>query len=170
MLNPDDARVASHARDDGGDVTTEEQAPSSQRVIEQQLLTLYRRTNSVHVETSHGDTELDRSTYGILCLLDDIGPMRLGAIAATYHLNPSTVTRQAQAAVRLGLAEKRPDPDDGRAALLALTPEGETAIRQAREHRRTMLEQMMSDWSTEERDELARSLQRFNAAVDRWVE
>jgi hypothetical protein len=33
-----------------------------------------------------------------------------------------------------------------------------------------MLEQMMADWSAEERDELARSLQRFNAAVDRWVE
>lgn len=133
--------------------------------IEQQLLTLFRRTNSIHVQTSTGDHELERSTYGILCLLDDEGPLRLGAIAAAYHLDPSTVTRQAQAAVRLGLAEKRADPDDGRASLLALTPEGRIAIRGARQHRRQRLDQVMGDWTPEERAAFAVALTRFNAAL-----
>ncbi|MDN7120758.1 MarR family transcriptional regulator [Nocardioides sp. ChNu-153] len=140
------------------------------RRIEQHLFALFRRTNSIHVETTHGDHELERSTYGILCLLDDAGPQRLGSIAAAYHLDPSTVTRQAQAVVRLGLAQKSPDPDDGRASLLALTPEGQVAIRRARAHRRERLEQMMADWTDTERDQFAHSLERFNEALARWVE
>ncbi|MDT9595239.1 MarR family transcriptional regulator [Nocardioides zeae] len=140
------------------------------RRIEQQLFALFRRTNSIHVHTSSGDHELERSTYGILCLLDDLGPQRLGAIAAAYHLDPSTVTRQAQAVVRLGLAEKQPDPADGRASLLALTPEGEVAIKGARAHRRQRLDRVMAEWSEPEREEFARSLERFNSALGRLAE
>lgn len=138
--------------------------------IEQQLFTLLRRTNSVHVHTTSGDHELERSTYGILCLLDDSGPQRLGAIAAAYHLDPSTVTRQAQAAVRLGLAEKRRDPADGRASLLALTAEGRQAIRGARAHRRERLNQLMAEWSDRDREEFARALERFNRAISTMTE
>src|SRR5690606_35999754 len=49
--------------------------------IEQQLFTLLRRSQAIHVTTRSGETELDRSTYGILCLVADDGPQRLGAIA-----------------------------------------------------------------------------------------
>ncbi|WP_052336258.1 MarR family winged helix-turn-helix transcriptional regulator [Nocardioides alkalitolerans] len=139
-------------------------------VIEQQLLTLFRRTNSIHVETAHGDHELDRSTYGILCLLDDAGPQRLGAIAAAYRLDPSTVTRQAQAAVRLGLAEKSTDPADRRASLLALTEEGQDAVRRARAHRRMRLDEIMAAWTPEERNEFGRALTRFNDTLTRLPE
>lgn len=138
--------------------------------VEQQLFALFRRTNSIHVHTSSGDHELERSTYGILCLLDDEGPLRLGAIAAAYHLDPSTVTRQAQAAVRLGLAEKRPDPADGRASLLALTPEGEAAIQGARAHRRERLDLVMAGWSEDDRATFARLLTQFNAALGSLTE
>lgn len=144
--------------------------PDANIIIEQQLLTLFRRTNSIHVETAHGDQELDRSTYGILCLLDDAGPQRLGAIAAAYRLDPSTVTRQAQAAVRLGLAEKSTDPADRRASLLALTDEGQVAVRRARAHRRMRLDEIMAAWTPEERGEFGRALTRFNDTLTRLTE
>ena len=87
--------------------------------IEQQLFTLLRRSQAIHVTTRSGETELDRSTYGILCLVADEGPQRLGAIATRFRLDPSTITRQVQAVVRLGLAEKAVDPADRRATGVA---------------------------------------------------
>lgn len=163
---PDPADDPAAAADAAAQVDADDVNP----LIEQQLFTLFRRTNSVHVHTASGDHELERSTYGILCLLDDEGPLRLGAIAAAYHLDPSTVTRQAQAVVRLGMAEKRRDPADGRASLLALTAEGQEAVRGARAHRRRRLDQLMAEWSTRDRQEFARSLARFNHAISALAE
>ena len=89
--------------------------------IEHQLFKLLRRTNAIHVQTSSGEIELERSAYAILCLLADDGPQRLGSIATAFRLDPSTITRQVQAVERLGLAAKSSDPADRRAALLHLT-------------------------------------------------
>ena len=93
-------------------------------LIEQQLFRLLRRTNAIHVSTSTGEVDLERSSYGILSLLADEGPQRLGAIATTFRLDPSTVTRQVQTVVNLGMARKDPDPTDRRANTLALTAGG----------------------------------------------
>lgn len=138
--------------------------------IEQQLFTLLRRSNTVHVTTSQGDRELERSSYGILCLLDDEGPQRLGQIAAAFHLDPSTITRQVQAVERIGLVARTQDPQDRRAALLDLTVDGREAVRAARTHRRRMLDLLLDDWSESDRAEFLRCLTRFNETVTRWIE
>ena len=138
--------------------------------IEQQLFILFRRSQAIHVSTKSGDFELDRSIYGILCLLDDEGPMRLGAIAHRFRLDPSTITRQVQAVIRLGLASKRVDPTDRRAAILSLTTAGEETIAQARAHRRRVLYAILGNWSETQRWEFLAALRRFNNTVDGWVE
>ena len=136
--------------------------------IEQQLLLLFRRTQAIHVRTSSGEVLLERSSYGILCLILDEGPQRLGTIAHTFNLDPSTITRQVQAVVNLGLAEKTVDPSDRRATLLSLTAEGRVAIKEARAHRRAMLETLMHHWTDDERREFGRALRRFNTTVEEW--
>lgn len=138
--------------------------------IEQQLFTLLRRTFAIHVSTSSGEYELDRSAYGILCLVADHGPQRLGQIAHAHNLDPSTITRQVQSVVQLGLAQKGTDPADRRATLLSLTPEGEEAVDIARTHRRQMLDRLLADWSQDEREELHRALRRFNDSVTAWID
>ncbi|KQY54612.1 MULTISPECIES: MarR family winged helix-turn-helix transcriptional regulator [unclassified Nocardioides] len=138
--------------------------------IEQQLFTILRRSQLIHVRTPSGEVELERSSYGILCLLDDNGPQRLGAIAQAFRLDPSTITRQVQAVVRLGLAEKTVDPTDRRASVLTLTTEGARAVHEERDRRRGLLDIMLASWSQTERDEFLRSLQRFNRTVDDWIE
>ncbi len=135
-------------------------------LIEQQLFRLLRRTNAIHVTTSTGDIDLERSSYGILCLLADDGPQRLGAIAATFQLDPSTVTRQVQAVVALGMARKDPDPTDRRATVLSITDMGLEAVTGARTHRRAMLNRVLDGWSLEERQQFLESLTRFNADID----
>ncbi len=137
--------------------------------IEHQLFKLLRRTNAIHVQTSSGEVELERSAYAILCLVADDGPQRLGNIATAFRLDPSTITRQVQAVERLGLAAKSSDPEDRRAALLHLTEAGVNAVDTARAHRRRMLDAILADWSIEERADFLKALTRFNDTLDAWV-
>lgn len=140
------------------------------QIIERQLFTLLRRTNSIHVTTKSGEVELERSSYGILCLLADEGPQRLGAIAQAFRLDPSTVTRQVQTVVSLGMAEKATDPTDRRATVLSLTDHGRDTVETTRGHRRRMLEAILAEWSLEEREAFAKALTRFNGTIDAWAE
>ncbi len=137
--------------------------------IEQQLTTLFRRVQKIHVFTSHGEFALDRSGYGLLCRIADEGPQRLGSFATAFGLDPSTITRQVQALERAGLAERQPDPDDRRAALLSLTEEGRTAVLATRAHRRRRLEQVLADWSPEDRHDFARLVKLFNESTDQLI-
>ena len=137
--------------------------------IEKQLLLLLRRTQAIHVRTASGEVMLERSSYGILCMVLDDGPQRLGTIAQHFTLDPSTITRQVQAVVNLGLAVKTVDVSDRRASLLSLTEEGRRAIQEAREYRRQMLQLLMQEWTVKERSEFARALRRFNDTVEHWT-
>jgi DNA-binding MarR family transcriptional regulator len=137
--------------------------------IEQQLLRLFRRTQAIHVRTSSGDVLLERSSYGILCLILDDGPQRLGTIAQTFTLDPSTITRQVQAVVNLGLAKKSVDPSDRRATLLSLTDEGRVAIEEARTHRRETLGTLLHDWTDQERTDFGGLMRRFNETIEDWI-
>ncbi len=136
--------------------------------IEQQLFKLLRRSSSIHMTTSSGELELERSSYGILCLLLDEGPQRLGSIATAFRLDPSTVTRQVQTVVNLGLAVKETDPADRRATVLSLTDRGRESVQETRAYRRRMLEAILSDWSVEDREAFGGYLTRFNGTMDAW--
>ena len=65
----------------------------------------------------------------VLGLLLEKGPQRVGEIAQALGTDPSTVSRKVAALVDAGLVERRVDPDDGRAHLLAATPAGEQQVR-----------------------------------------
>ena len=137
-------------------------------VIEQQLTKVMRRSNAIHVSTASGEVALERSSYGILCLLADEGPQRLGSIASAFHLDPSTVTRQAQAVVKLGRAAKKTDPGDRRATLLSLSDFGERSIREARDFRRHAVDLLLSQWPAEDVEAFGRLLTKFNQTIDSW--
>lgn len=137
-------------------------------VIEQQLTKVMRRSNAIHVSTASGEVALERSSYGILCLLADEGPQRLGSIASAFHLDPSTVTRQAQAVVKLGLAAKKTDPGDRRATLLSLSDFGERSIKEARDFRRRAVDLLLAEWPAEDVEAFGRLLTKFNETIDGW--
>ena len=138
--------------------------------IEQQMFRLLRRGQRIHLSTSAGGMSLDRSAYGILCQLDDEGPQRLGALATTFGLDPSTITRQVKALEDAGLASRTQDESDRRASILDLTAEGREVLHTTRTHRRSRLYDVLSDWTHDERTEFGRLLEQFNAAVDRLSE
>jgi DNA-binding MarR family transcriptional regulator len=138
--------------------------------IEQQLTVLLRRVQRIHLSTRDGEVNLERSAYGIMCKLADEGPQRLGALAATFGLDPSTITRQVQALEEVGLASRTTDPVDRRASILDLSDAGREVLEQTRSYRRSRLQQALQDWSEDDREEFARLLQDFNVSLDRLLE
>ncbi len=143
---------------------------SANKKIEQQMTVLLRRVQRIHLSTSAGDLDLDRSAYGIMCRLADEGPQRLGALATTFGLDPSTITRQVQALDRAALTCRSRDTADRRASILDLTDEGREVLARTRRHRRSRLDQLLADWPTDERQTLGRLLEKFNGSMDALVE
>jgi DNA-binding MarR family transcriptional regulator len=135
--------------------------------IEQQLTMLFRRAQRVHILGSRADIDLDRSAYAILCRLDDEGPQRLGALATAFGLDPSTITRQVQSLERAGLAERTTDQHDRRVSLLSLSEAGLHAVQTTRQHRRSQLNDILSDWPQEDVDHFATLLEHFNESLDK---
>jgi DNA-binding MarR family transcriptional regulator len=140
------------------------------RKIEQQMTYLLRRVQRIHLSTSTGAVYLERSAYGILCQLADEGPQRLGSLATTFGLDPSTITRQAKALEDAGLAARTTDTKDRRAAILDLTPEGREILDRTRTYRRNRMIEATSDWTDQDREDFGRLLEMFNRAVDKLTE
>ncbi len=143
---------------------------SANKQIEQQMTVLLRRVQRIHISTSSGEMELDRSAYGIMCRLADEGPQRLGSFASAFGLDPSTITRQVQALEKAGLATRTTDSADRRASILDLTGEGREVLDRTREYRRARLNEILEDWSVEDRRELGRLLEKFNTSMESVLE
>jgi DNA-binding MarR family transcriptional regulator len=75
--------------------------------------------------------------YNVLRIVESEGPTAQGDVARMLMVSAPVVTRLASALVELELVERRTDPKDRRAVLLALTPKGR---RRARAMRRDLLE------------------------------
>lgn len=72
---------------------------------------------------------LNFSTLSVLHSLSRRGPMRLTDLLATEQIKQPALTNLVSKLETAGLVSRRPDPSDGRAALLSLTSEGEAVVR-----------------------------------------
>jgi DNA-binding MarR family transcriptional regulator len=131
--------------------------------IERELTLLVRRAQKVHLHAEGGPQPLDRAAYSILGRLHDDGPLRLGALAAIFGVDPSTITRQVQSLHQHDLVARVSDPADRRACLLQLTDAGRTALARTREMRRGAVRDLLALWPEDDRAAFAVLLERFNA-------
>lgn len=144
--------------------------PDTELKIEQQVTLLMRRVQHMHVLSTAGDVEVERSGYGILSRIADTGPQRLSALAQTFGLDPSTITRQVQALEQDGLLRRSRDPEDRRASLLALTEAGGAVLTTTRANRLERLREALAHWSHEEWEQFGRLLEDFNASIGAVLE
>lgn len=94
----------------------------------------------------------------VLGLLVERGPQRVGEIAAVLGTDPSTASRKVAALVEEGLVERTPDPDDGRAHLLAATEAGTRQWAAGRRHRIDRVTAALAGWPDDAREHLAAQL------------
>jgi DNA-binding MarR family transcriptional regulator len=110
--------------------------------------------------------DLDRPSFMLLHTLVCAGPSRVTALAAAVHSDPSTVSRQAAHLVGMGLVERRADPRDGRASLLAITDAGAALLEHARQRRDDRTAAIIGSWQPAEREQFADLIDRFTAAYE----
>jgi len=103
----------------------------------------------------------DMADAHVLGLLVKKGPQRVGEIAQALGTDPSTVSRKVAALVDAGLVERRVDPADGRAHLLAATAAGERKSFDGRRYRIDLVTAVLAEWPEESRHQLATLLARF---------
>lgn len=89
------------------------------------------------------------------------GPLRPSAAAEQLGIAARSATDAVAGLVTLGLVERRPDPADGRAHLLALTPAGETALAQVSAIRSEVAAAVFGRLTPAERAALAALLHRL---------
>ncbi|WP_228714043.1 MarR family winged helix-turn-helix transcriptional regulator [Prauserella endophytica] len=95
------------------------------------------------------------------------GPHRSGEIAAAMGVNPSTGSRQVANLVRSGLVERRADPGDGRASLLAVAIAGHRARDAERRRGAARITEALAGWTPESRDRFAEMLGCFASDLQR---
>jgi len=90
------------------------------------------------------------------------GPRRQRDIATHTMLDPSTISRYVSQLVHQNLAERRADPEDGRAIRLHLTQRGREIGERIASARTELIISSLHSWSPEEITTLANLLTRFN--------
>ena len=81
--------------------------------------------------------DLTYQQYNVLRMIDTLGPQPQAEVARRLMVTAPVVTRLAGTLAETGLVQRRTDPKDKRAVLLALTPVGR---RQARAMRQDLLQ------------------------------
>ncbi|GAA3957461.1 MarR family transcriptional regulator [Streptomyces marokkonensis] len=136
--------------------------------LERELTVLLRRARASQGEMAREvHPDLEPSAYGLLVRLGQCGGQRATELAAYIGVGKATMSRQLRALEELGLVAREPDPADGRAWLITLTPEGQARVSRVREARRARYAGRLADWDPREVTELARLLQQLNRGMEK---
>ena len=140
--------------------------PDSLRRLEREVGVLIRRVKrviGVRARLVHED--LQPASYLMLTWLVDQGPVRASSMVETFNIDKGAVSRQLQHLADLGLVERTPDPDDGRATLVAASDDAVRRLADVAEHRRKWLDEQLGDWSAAELTRFADLLARYNHSL-----
>ncbi|MDZ7674752.1 MAG: MarR family transcriptional regulator [Acidimicrobiales bacterium] len=137
--------------------------------IEAALIALLRRTNDPRGNQRINDragVDIERSGSVMLARIEEFEPVRLCDLADMGGIDTSTASRQVARLVDAGYVERRPDPDDGRATGHYLTESGQRIRGKLKRARREWFEEVVAEFSPDERDQFADLLVRFVDRMD----
>ncbi|HSN44099.1 MAG TPA: MarR family transcriptional regulator [Propionibacteriaceae bacterium] len=119
-----------------------------------------RLSRTLRIEFAHACEPLGLNPHQVRALYVIAGSdgARLNVLAERLRVAPRSATDVVDALEAKGLVERTPDPDDRRATLVRLTPEGATLHEQAHRIRESVHEQAFSVLSSAEQAELRRLL------------
>ncbi|MET9433471.1 MarR family winged helix-turn-helix transcriptional regulator [Streptomyces sp. NPDC006551] len=134
---------------------------SSVDIIQRELTAFARRARAAAARLH---PELPLVSYTLLAHIVDQQGCRATDLAAHYLLDKSTVSRQVAGLEKLGLVERRPDPDDHRVQVLHPTEAGAAVLSSTQASRLAAYQERLKDWSAEDLARFAAYLLRYNAA------
>jgi DNA-binding MarR family transcriptional regulator len=104
------------------------------------------------------ETGLSAPKWFVLVMLSGRDGIGQGEVSQTYDVDPSRVTRIAQALEGDGLIRRERDPEDNRVVRMYLTEEGRRWLRKLPDFNRRIEKRIRSVFSEEEHEELRRML------------
>jgi DNA-binding MarR family transcriptional regulator len=110
--------------------------------------------------------ELPSFGWALLLPLERDGAQRCSALAVRAGIDVSVASRQLAVLERAGHVERRPDPEDGRASLLSLTPAGAEAMAATRALRSDWALSALAGWDEEDARTLSELLDRLVADLE----
>jgi len=133
-------------------------------VIEAAMATLFRLAGSRRVHEDRrrrSRTELTRTEWDLLRLVDSQGPVRVRDVAELVSLSPAVASRALATLADDGLVARTADPDDGRGVTFRTTRAGRQARTRFQRAMHDELANALESWSARDRAALARLLDRF---------
>jgi DNA-binding MarR family transcriptional regulator len=150
--------------------TASDAAPADEAVLydrlQYQVAILARRVEQVRIG-GVGDqrNSMDRAAYLLLHRLEHSRAVGVKALAKAMGVDSSTVTRQVAPLVDGGLVDRVPNPDDGRAVLLELSPLGRERLEEVRASRQEMMRRLVAEWPDQDQRQFCELLTRFNQSL-----
>ncbi|MFC1415108.1 MarR family winged helix-turn-helix transcriptional regulator [Streptacidiphilus cavernicola] len=137
--------------------------------LQYQVAILARRVEQVRMG-GVGDqrNSMDRAAFLLLHRLQHSGAVGVKALAGAMGIDSSTVTRQVAPLVESGLVDRVPNPDDGRAVLLELSPLGRERLKEVRASRQEMIRRLTDGWPNQDQRRFCDLLTRFNQAMQEF--
>ncbi len=139
-------------------------AADARRRLRDSLASLSRITGSARLDrrvSARSGVPIGFAAYAVLGRVVADGPIRLSDLAARNRMLPAALTRQVQALEAEGFIERRPDPADGRAAVVEATPAGRAAYADVDQANDGIMSEQLADWSSDELWELVDRLERL---------
>nr|WP_281379797.1 MarR family transcriptional regulator [Flexivirga oryzae] len=104
-----------------------------------------------------------------LVVLMKHGPLRPGALAERLSISAASASRLIDVLIDGGWARRDPDPSDGRACLLSLSPQGEAALEKLRREGTGDLAAGIEQLTDEQREALSAALPVLVTLADGYV-
>jgi DNA-binding MarR family transcriptional regulator len=141
---------------------------TAEQLGERYLAVHHRMVRAVNDEMSGCGLSMARTK--VLRRLREQGPVRQTSLANDFGLSPHSITDIVDGLERHGLAERRPDPTDRRAKLVAITEAGEACLDVANAARESALTQIFGALSQKDMTTLLRLLDSLDEAARKLTE
>jgi DNA-binding MarR family transcriptional regulator len=110
--------------------------------------------------------EPSRTQQSVPATLEDAGPRRITELATAERVAQPSMTVLVSRLERRGWVERRPDPEDGRVVMAAITDEGVTALARVRAARAEALAARLDVLTDDERRRLAAAIPLLDRVID----
>ncbi|GAB3247017.1 MarR family winged helix-turn-helix transcriptional regulator [Kineosporia babensis] len=143
--------------------------PVTPEAVSDLFLQLQSLNRSTKTMIGRQSDRLSLSTLLLLSQVQGLGEVRGSALAELLGVDTSVVSRQLAVLEAAGLTARRPDPHDGRAWLVHITPDGAQRLQDLRSERALLVAQALDDWGDAEVRQLCAQLVRLDEAFQHAI-
>ena len=117
----------------------------------------------------YGDESLDLALADALVVICHVGTMRMGELAEALQITPASTTRAVSCLAERGYVERVKATDDHRSILVSPTEAGLARCDIINGKIQAGLDEILSEFTPDERVQLAEFLERYVQSLDRYV-